>query len=405
METERLYQQDSHLSRWEATVLACEPVIDGYWVVLDRTAFFPEGGGQLSDGGMMGDIPVLETREREGRIVHLTREAVPAGTRVSCALDWPRRLDHMQQHTGEHILSWAFWSLFGVENIGFHMGEELVTIDLSRPVTQEEMDAAEDLANQCIAENRPIRWYTASPEEVAGMTLRKRTDKAVGELRIVEIEAGDVCTCCGTHASHTGEVGLVKLLRQEHTKGGSRVVFLCGRRALLDYRAKNRVVLEAGAALSVKEGDIPEGIRRMKGEIAAQGAALREKGRLLTDLYAKELLAGAPAEGGGRQGRVILSCQPELDGKEAKLLLNRLTEAAGTAAVVIYRTGGREGEDGRVCYLVGRSADSPADCKYLCDLLNGLYNGKGGGKAGFAQGSGRLLPDWQETAEALRRML
>ena len=110
METERLYEQDSHLVRWEATVLACEPVIDGYWVVLDRTAFFPEGGGQLSDGGMMGDIPVLETREREGRIVHLTREAVPAGTRVSCALDWPRRLDHMQQHTGEHILSWAFWS-------------------------------------------------------------------------------------------------------------------------------------------------------------------------------------------------------------------------------------------------------------------------------------------------------
>ena len=403
METVRLYDQDSHLARWEAVVLDCQPIIDGYHIVLDRTAFFPEGGGQLSDGGWIGEVPVLETREREGRILHTTQSPVPVGTKVSCHLDWDRRLDHMQQHTGEHILSWAFWSLFGVENVGFHMGKELVTIDLSRPVTQEEMDAAEELANRNIYENHPVRCYVASPEEAERLPLRKKTEKVTGDLRIVEIQEGDLCTCCGTHASHTGEVGLVKLLRQEHTKGGSRVVFLCGGRALRDYREKNRVTMEAGAALSVKENSIPDGIRRLKGEIASLGAALREKGKLLTELYARDLLAEPTEE--GRLGRVIVTCQPDLDSKEAKLLLAKLIEAPKTAAVVLWPVPGKDGEEGRLCYLAGKAPDSPADCTYLCELLNSLYNGKGGGKTGFAQGSGKLRPDWRETAEGLKRML
>ena len=161
--------------------------------------------------------------------------------------------------------------------------------------------------------------------------------------------------------------------------------------------------MEAGAALSVKEEESPEGIRRLTGEIAAQGAALREKGRMLTGFIAQELLANLPA--GGRMGAVVLTCQPDLDAKEAKLLLNRLVETPKTAAVILYQTPGKEGGEGRVCYLLGKAADSPADCKYLCEILNGLYNGKGGGKANFAQGSGKLLPNWQETAEALRKML
>lgn len=403
METEKLYEQDSHLARWEATVLDCLPVNHGYQIVLDRTAFYPEGGGQLSDGGMMGVVPVLETREKEGRILHLTEEKLPVGAKVTCTLDWARRFDHMQQHTGEHILSWAFWSLFGVENIGFHMSAGAVTIDLSRPVTQEEMDAAEDLANRNIWENHPIRCYTAGPEKVTAMTLRKKTDKVAGGLRIVEIQGGDVCTCCGTHALTTGEVGMVKLLGQERTKGGSRVSFLCGGRALLDYRMKNRVTREAGTALSVKEEEIPDGIRRLKSELAAQGAALREKGRLLTGLYARDLLAACDPP--GRMGRIIVTCQPELDAKEAKLLLNEITAAPGMAAAVIYRTPGRNGDEGRVCYLLGKAADSPADCKYLCDVLNGLYNGRGGGKEGFAQGSGKLTADWESGAEALKKMV
>ncbi len=403
METIRLYDTDSHLTQWEAVILDCYPIIDGYQIVLDRTAFFPEGGGQLSDGGWIGEVQVFETHEKDGRILHTTQEPIPVGTKAACRLDWERRLDHMQQHTGEHILSWAFWSLFGVENVGFHMGSDLVTIDLSRPVTQEEMDAAEDKANRNIYENHPIRCYIAAPEEVDRLTLRKKTEKVAGDLRIVEIEDGDICTCCGTHARSTGEVGLVKLLRQEHNKGGSRVVFLCGLRALRDYRAKNQVTQEAGAALSVKEREIPEGIRRLKGEIASLGAALREKGKLLTEIYARELLASTQEE--GRLGRVILTCQPNLDSKEAKLLLGKLIESPKVAAVVLWPVPGKDGEEGRLCYLAGKAPDSPADCKYLCELLNGLYNGKGGGKANFAQGSGKLRSDWQETAEGLRRML
>ena len=403
METEKLYEKDSHLVRWEAAVLDCVPAGDGYRIVLDRTAFYPEGGGQLDDRGMIGVVPVLQTREKEGRILHHTAEKLPVGAKVTCTLDWARRFDHMQQHTGEHILSWAFWSLLGAENVGFHMSDKTVTIDLDRPVTQEELDAAEDLANRNIWENHPIRSSTVSPEKAAAMTMRKKTDKVAGVLRVVEIEEGDICTCCGTHTLTSGEVGMVKILGQEHTKGGSRVSFLCGGRALSDYRMKNRALHEAGAALSVKESEVPEGLRRLKGELAAQGAALREKGRLLTGLYARDLLAAE--EKPGRMGRVIVTCQPDLDAKEAKLLLNEITAVSGTAAAVIYRTPGKDGGEGRVCYLLGKAADSPADCKYLCDVLNGLYNGKGGGKGDFAQGSGKLTADWESGAETLKKLL
>ena len=401
METQKLYETDSHLRQCRAKVLDCFPAGDGFRVVLDRTVFFPEGGGQLSDGGTIGGAEVTETHEKEGRILHFTREPLPVGAEVECLLDWPRRLDHMQQHTGEHILSWAFWKLFGAQNVGFHMGAELVTIDLDREVTREEAEAAEELANDQVFQDLPVRWRIASPEELDALPLRKKTEKFTGDLRLVEVEGGDLCTCCGTHVERTGEVGLIKVTRLERNKGGTRVEFLCGARALRDYRLKNRVAQEAGAALSVKEGEVPQGIRRLKGEIAGLGAALRERSRLLTDIYARELLASAQEKNGER---VILTCQPDLDAKEARLLLNRLIEAPRTAAVILYPVPG-EGDAGRICYLLGRSPDSTADCKYLCDLLNGLYNGKGGGKPAFAQGSGRLLPNWQETAGGLEKIL
>ena len=396
METRKLYETGSHLRACRARVLDCFPEADGFRVVLDRTVFFPEGGGQLSDGGTIAGAEVTETHERDGRILHYTREPLPVGTEAECVLDWPRRLDHMQQHTGEHILSWAFWKLSGARNVGFHMGAELVTIDLDREVSREEAEAAEELANEQVFADLPVRSRVVSPEEAEALPLRKKTEKFSGDLRVVEVEGGDLCTCCGTHVERTGEVGLIKVVRLERSKGGTRVEFLCGGRALRDYRRKNAAIQEAGASLSVKEGEVPEAIRRLKGELASQGAALRERSRLLTELYAASLLASAPEKDGEKR---ILTCQPRLDAREAKLLLNRLIEAPRTAAVILYPAG--EGENARVCYLLGRSPGSAADCRYLCDLLNGLYNGKGGGKPDFAQGSGKLLPGWEETAGAL----
>ena len=403
METQKLYEADSHLRRCQAVVLDCFPDQNGFRVVLDHTIFFPEGGGQLSDGGTIGDVEVTETHEKDGHILHFTREALPPGAVVDCLLDWPRRLDHMQQHTGEHILSWAFWKLLGVHNVGFHMGTDIVTIDLDREVTQEEAQAAEELANDQVFQDLPVLCRTASPEEMEHLPLRKKTEKFSGDLRLVEVEGGDLCTCCGTHVKHTGEIGMIKIIRLERNKGGSRVEFLCGGRALRDYRLKNHVIQEAGAALSVKEADVPLGIRRLKGELAGAGAALRERSRLLTEMYAKELLAGTPEKNGGR---TIVTCQPDLDAKEAKMLLNLLVQVPGTAAVILYPVPGeKEGQPGRLCYLLGRAPDSTADCKYLCDALNGLYNGKGGGRGDFAQGSGKLEPSWQETAAALYKLI
>lgn len=396
MAAEKLYEQDSHLRECEARVTGCVPWNEGFAVTLDRTVLFPEGGGQPADHGTLetssGPVPVTDVREKEGEVYHLTSRPLEPGETVTVRLDWDRRLDHIQQHTGEHILSHALWSLTGANNVGFHMGHDIVTIDLDRPLTQEELDRAEDYANRQIWEDRPIRAYQTTPGQRKQMKLRKTTEKLSGELRVVEVEGGDCCTCCGTHADRTGEVGLVKIIRTESHKGGTRVFFLCGRRALEDYRSKNRTVQGASAAFSAKEEGILPAILRMKEESAALGARAKELSARLMSYRAQELL-GEIAEQNGKKALVAIqeNCSP----KEAKILLNELLKAPDLAVALVCSW------EGKLCYLLGRSEGSTADCRFLCDLLGGLLAGKGGGKETFAQGSAKESPDWQETARML----
>lgn len=385
MNTEKLFEQDSHQTDCEARILACRPQGDVWAVVLDRTVFFPEGGGQPGDTGWIGEVPVTDTRESEGEILHLCDAPLKEGETVTAKLDWPVRLDHMQQHTGEHILSHAVWKLFGANNVGFHMGHDAVAIDLDRPLTDAQLEEAEDFANRQIWDNRPVRAYEIDPRSAKKISLRKTTEKAVELLRIVEVEGGDRCTCCGTHVRFTGEVGMIKVIRSESHKGGVRVYFLCGGRALADYRSKNRTVAQAGAALSAKEEAIVPRIGQIKDDLVRESTLLRERSAQLMRYKARALLDGAVC---GENRRAVVAAEEELTGKEAKALLAKLTEEKDVAAAVFYPDGER------LCWLIGGSAD----CRYLCELANGLFSGKGGGRADFAQGSGKLTAGWQDTA-------
>lgn len=389
-QTIRLYEGDSMLHSCTATVLECVEVAGGYELETDQTVFFPEGGGQPADIGMLGTAVVTHVREREERLWHLCDRALAVGSTVEAVLDWQTRLDHMQQHTGEHILSHALWQLFGASNIGFHISSAAqVTIDMDMELTREQLAQAEDYANRQIWENHPVRCYTAAPPVLDKLPLRKKTDKVQGDLRIVEVEGGDCCTCCGTHLPYTGMVGAIQVIRQERHKGGVRILFLCGRWALEAARVKNTALLEAAALLSAKPEAVPEGIKRLREESSAMGARLRAKTAALWDCRVAELTTQAGPEG------CICATEEDCTPAEAKLLLQKLTERPEVTAVVLYASGDR------VNYLIGKGARGRGDCGFLCQIANGLYNGKGGGKESFAQGGGNFTADWRERAEQL----
>lgn len=394
MATVRYDKQDSHRRDCSAAVTGCVPHPDGdYDITLDATVFYPEGGGQPADTGTLTvggkSIPVTHVQEREGEVYHRTPQPLEPGQQVICTLDWARRLDHLQQHTGEHILSHAAWQLLGVDNVGFHLGSQLSTIDLTRALTPEELDRVEAAANQAVFANRPITARLVSQGELKHLKLRKTVQDIPGDLRVVSIEEGDRCTCCGTHAHHTGEVGLIKILRQESHKGGARLSFLCGGRALADYGRKHRITQEAGTLFSAQEEGILPAIHRLREESAATGARLRQATQRVMDYRAGELLATAQARG---NQRALVAIEENCPPKEARVLLNKLLETPSLAVCLVSEW------EGQLGYLVGRSPGSPADCRFLCDLLGGLLGGRGGGKESFSQGSAKSAPGWQEAA-------
>ena len=395
--TEKLYEQDSFLKECEATVEECETAPEGYAIVLDRSVLFPEGGGQLSDTGAINGAPVTAVKEWKGKIINYCRQAFPVGSKVKVTLDWQTRLDHMQQHCGEHMLSYAFWKLCGANNVGFHMGERLVTIDLDKEVTLEEAMKAEDFANRQVWDNRPVTVCYKPHTEVARIPMRKKNEKITGMLRLVSIEGSDICTCCGTHPAATGTVGLIKITRMEKHKAGTRVEFLCGRWALEDARRKMLWIQEAGNHLSTSEDKVMAAIGKMEGEIASLKEQLRAKTGQLQEGEVQALAAGAPVNQAGC--KVLVAVEDGYDPKSAKSLLNRLTAIPGSVAAVVYHSGDR------VNYLFGLGEGARGDCKAAVQKANELFSGKGGGKPASAQGGGAYSKDWRDKAEELKKFL
>lgn len=395
--TEKLYEQDSMLRSCTARVVSCTEDKKGFAVVLDRTVFFPEGGGQLSDRGTLGGIKMTYAAERDGDVIHYCEQSLDVGAQVEAVLDWQARLDHMQQHAGEHILSHAVWKLFGANNVGFHMSERLVTIDLDKELTAGELAQAEDYTNQEIWEDKPITVsylpHTALPQ----LVMRKKNEKLTGTLRIVTVEGGDICTCCGTHPARTGMIGLVRINRCYHYKDGCRVEFLCGRWALEDARSKNEYIWQAGHLLSMKPENVPQGISKLQEELVVQGERLKVQTARLYELLTPQLLAQADTDGDGI--KYVAVAQESCSAADAKLLLNKLLAGERTVAAVVYRSGER------VNYVLGCGQDTQVDCRVLCKLAGELFGGKGGGSQSFAQGGGAYSEDWQQQVRNLQQLL
>ena len=368
METEKLYYADPFLRAFTATVLDCQPLKTGFSVVLDRTAFYPEGGGQPADQGTLGGVSVIDVHEKDGVVFHNCEKSVEIGETISGEIDWARRFDHMQQHSGEHILSGILCETFHCDNVGFHMGADTVTIDYNAEISWEQVLEAERQSNDYIYADVPIEITFPAREALQSLDYRSKKE-LTGQVRIVRFPGADCCACCGTHVLRSGQVGLVKILSCQKFREGVRMEILCGRRAL-DFLSKNWEQNRAvGQRLSVKVLETAAAVERLEAEL---NAAKARQSQLEDELFA------SIAEKQAGKGDVVLF-QPPLRPDSVRKLADALGKTCGGLAAVF------SGEDGQYAYALVRS-DSE-DISPLVKALNAVLHGRGGGRNGFAQGS------------------
>ncbi len=388
--TEKLFENNSLLKTCMAEVTACTEKDGKYFVELDQTVFFPEGGGQLSDKGKLGDALVSHVSEKEGHIYHECDKPLVVGSKVEAVLDWKVRLDRMQQHLGEHLLSYACWKLFKANNVGFHMNEDDVFIDLDKELTDEDLLQAELYTNEIIWDNRPVHIsYMDSAEAVKLKDkMRKFNSKLTGTLRIVSVEDADICTCCGTHPPFTGMLGSVKVIRHEKHKGGCRVEFVCGRRALLDADAKNSTLLSVAQGLSVKPEQVPDALAKLKADLLAQLDAAKSKLLKIEEAKIQEAYVAAPMAADGV--KVLVLPMDGHDAKDIKVFLPKVTALENVISVMVAA------QPERISYAVALGSNTKGDCRAVIKLLNETFGGRGGGKSDCAQGGADYCANWQE---------
>ena len=397
--TVKLFENDSLLKECTAEVTACTAKGGKYLVELDQTVFYPEGGGQLSDQGKIADAAVSHVCEKDGHIYHECDQPLAVGSRVAAVIDWKIRLDRMQQHAGEHLLSYACWKLFQAYNVGFHMNEESVFIDLDKELAAEELFQAELYANELIWENRPIHISYMDSREAAALKdkMRKFNDAITGTLRIVTVEGADVCTCCGTHPPFTGMIGSVKGIRHERHKGGCRIEFVCGRRALKDADLKNSTLLAAADRLSVKPEQVPDAITKQHDDCLKELS--QAKNRLLA-IAEKKLQAAYESTPEDTTGsKIIALALEEYDAKDIKNLTKTAAALAGAISILLAV------QPERVSYAVVKGTEAAGDCRRIIKELNAVFHGRGGGKEDCAQGGADFCQDWQEKLAAVLKTI
>ena len=263
--TEKLYYLDAYATKFTAKVLECTAEKKNFKVVLDRTLFYPEGGGQPADMGTLGGVKVLDVHEKDDIITHTTDKPLEVGAEVEGEIDWERRFDLMQNHSGEHILSGVICAKYGCDNVGFHMGKEMITIDLNTKIPEEDLPWLEEKANEAIWNNVPVGIRYPSKEELDALDYRSKKELE-GQVRIVNVGEYDCCACCGTHVKLAGEIGLIKIISSQNYKGGTRLELLSGKRALQDYRKKNDVSAQAGQLLSVPAEKVDGAVKNVLSE-------------------------------------------------------------------------------------------------------------------------------------------
>jgi alanyl-tRNA synthetase len=389
----RIYYTDPYCLEFDATVTAVNPAPagEGRWLVtLDRSAFYPTSGGQPFDVGTLEAVRVLDVSDESGVVEHITDAPLNVGQRVHGVIDAVRRRDHMQQHTGQHILSAAFDRLLNVRTESFHLGAASATIDLAREVTPAEIARAEDAANAIVWEDRPVSIRFVTPEEAAALKLRKEPKKE-GELRLIDVTDWDLSACGGTHVARTGEIGIIAIKGWERFKGASRVEFVCGVRALAAFREQREAIAGSVRLLSVLPAELPAGIERMLNDNKDQRYQLRQATQKLAEHEAETLAAQAEAIG---SARCVIAAVDGYDAGSIKTLAISITREPGRVAAVITSASPS-------AIVVTRSADVALDSAAILKAMTARFGGKGGGKPEMAQGGGLSgLP--QDIVSALR---
>ncbi|MGH9844992.1 MAG: alanyl-tRNA editing protein [Blastocatellia bacterium] len=399
MSTTKLYRNDSHLTQFSACI--ADSWLEGGQrvVALDQTAFYPAGGGQPCDTGKIGSAEVVDVvMADDERILHRlgSNAELAVGENVLCVVDWPRRLEMMQQHTGQHILSQAFFQLFGAETKGFRITANATEIDLTLEAHPEEIEQsilrAEDLANRVVFENRAVRVHEVTPEEAARLPLRKESFVA-DCIRVVEIDGYDWSPCGGTHAKRTGEVGLIAVKNWERAKQMTRVHFVCGLRALGDYRSASRTADAIARRFTVGREEAEGSVVRLMEENKRLARRVRVLAEVAAKIEAHEMFAAVePANG----LRIVTHVFDDRDFEEAKLIAHRL--AAGDDVVALLATR----EAGMARLVFARSANVAADMNALMKLACERLGGRGGGKPDFAQGGGAQMTELNAALETAR---
>ncbi|HUQ89327.1 MAG TPA: DHHA1 domain-containing protein [Vicinamibacterales bacterium] len=371
--TQRIYYSEPYRQTFDATIQTVD-IVDGHQhVTLDQTAFYPTSGGQPFDTGTLGGAAVTDVIDREdGTIAHVVSGSVRAGDIVTGEIDWARRFDHMQQHTGQHVLSAAFDRLFSVRTESFHMGQVSSTIDLAREVSESEIVKAEDDANRIVWEDRPVAIRFASAEEAAAMGMRKESARS-GTLRLIDVQEYDLSACGGTHVERTGAIGIVAIGSVEKFKGGSRVEFLCGGRALQRFRTWKGALSAMQKHLSVAPIEMAASIERMQEDAKSAQRNIRGFQEKLATHEARALLA---------KGATVIEAIDGWDAQGIKAIAAAITAADPNAVVVLFTTA----TPAQV--VIARGASSTIDAGAVLKKLAATFGGKGGGKADLAQGGG-----------------
>jgi alanyl-tRNA synthetase len=387
--TDRLYYRDPHLVEFEARVTRVDTA-DGRTIVqLDRTAFYPTSGGQPFDTGTLGGVRVLEVADADdGSVLHIVEGQIDAGTQVAGRVDWARRFDHMQQHTGQHVLSAAFDRLMAARTESFHLGADGATIDLGREVSPQEIARAEDDANRIVWEDRPVGIRFVSAEEAAGLPLRKDPARQ-GTLRLIDIDDYDLSACGGTHVARTGAIGTIAVTGWERFKGGTRVGFVCGARALKTHRTQRDILTSSIRLLSVNPAELPEAIERLQSDAKEAKRAIKDLQIRLAHHEAARLAEAA-------EGRVVAALEG-WDQNGLKTIAAAIAERSGCFAALVATPAPS-------AIVIARHVGLATDCAAVLKQVIARFGGKGGGRPDLAQGGG-LQGDPEAIVAYLRELL
>lgn len=364
--TEKIYLTDSYCRKFTAKVLSCEKTEKGYSVVLSKTAFFPEGGGQAADEGTIGGIKVLDVQEKDGVLIHTVDGEIPAGDEVECELDWDLRFSRMQSHSGEHIVSGVAHSLFDCTNVGFHMSESLMTVDLDKPLSLDDIAKIELLSNEAVYKNLEINAIYPTKEELETLDFRSKIELG-DDARIVKIGDVDCCACCAPHVARTGEIGIIKIVNAYPYKQGTRIEMLAGINALRDYMALNSANKELMGLLSAARFSVNEAVAKQNEQVLTLRAQNAQMSKRLA------LFELNPVSVGGGAYAICGS----LSYDELRYCANYLQENGTDTCVLLSKA-----DEGYI-YVV---ASKVRDVREIVKELNAKFSGKGGGKPDYAQG-------------------